>query len=58
MCIRDRGRDTGNADQGTDPYGDEDWNRIIQALRLWEDRLKDAEELRLLKVKIGSIRCV
>lgn len=51
-----QGRDTGNADQGTDPYGDEDWNRIIQALRLWEDRLKDAEELRLLKVKIGSIR--
>ena len=51
-----QGRDTGNADQGTDPYGDKDWNRIIQALRLWEDRLKDAEELRLLKVKIGSIR--
>jgi DNA repair exonuclease SbcCD ATPase subunit len=51
-----QGRNTGDADHGVDPYGDEDWNRIIQALRLWGGRLRDAEELKLLRREIGAIR--
>ncbi|HZJ58596.1 MAG TPA: AAA family ATPase [Clostridia bacterium] len=45
-----------SSDGRVDPCDGEEWNRISHTLKLWADRLKDAEELGLLRDEKAAIR--